>query len=319
MTRRALIVGVSGQDGAYLAQHLTQEGYEVIGTSRDAAIQPFTNLRRLGIYNDVHLRSMAPTDAGSVLQVVRDVAPHEIYNLSGQSSVGLSFEQPRETFDSICTGTVNLLEAVRLLAPDARYYNACSSECFGDTGDEAADEDTPFRPRSPYGAAKAAAFWQVANYRSAYGLFAVSGILFNHESPLRPPRFVTRKIVQGACAIASGEATELHLGNLDVVRDWGWAPEYVVAMQAIVRAPTPRDYVVASGSSHSLREFVEAAFAAVGLDPGKHVRTDAALIRPADIPVSRGDPRRVARELGWRATVGFSELVARMVAAEQET
>ena len=317
MTQRALIVGVSGQDGAYLAAHLVAHGYEVIGTSRDAAVHRFENLDRLGVRDRVTLRSMAPTDAGSVLSVVRDAAPDEIYNLSGQSSVGLSFEQPRETFDSICTGTVNLLEAVRLLAPKARYYNACSSECFGDTGNEPADEDTPFRPRSPYGAAKAAAYWQVANYRSGYGLFAVSGILFNHESPLRPARFVTQKIIRGACAIARGETSELVLGNLDVVRDWGWAPEYVVAMHAILRAQQPRDYVVATGHSHSLRDFVEEAFSQLGLKASDHVRSDPALLRPADIPISRANPDLVKAELGWDAQVHFQTIVRRMLEAEQ--
>lgn len=317
MTRRALIIGVSGQDGAYLARHLLAHGYDVVGTSRDAAVHPLDNLDRLGVRDRVAVRSMAPTDSGSVLSVVRDVAPDEIYNLSGQSSVGLSFEQPRETFDSICAGTVNLLEAVRLLTPDARYYNACSSECFGDTGDEPADEDTPFRPRSPYGAAKAAAYWQVANYRSGYGLFAVSGILFNHESPLRPGRFVTQKIIRGASAIARGEASELVLGNLDVVRDWGWAPEYVVAMHAIVRAQEPRDYVVATGHSHSLEDFVEETFSQLGLKASDHVRSDPSLFRPADIPVSRANPDLVKAELGWDAQVHFRDIVGRMLAEER--
>ncbi len=227
---KALICGISGQDGAYLAQLLLSKGYSVCGTSRDAQISSFQNLMGLGIREQVKLESMALTDFRSVLQILTKIDPDEVYNLAGQSSVGLSFEQPVETLESVATGTLNLLEAIRFLGKPIKLYNAGSSECFGDLGEDTADETTPFRPRSPYGVAKATAFWQVANYREAYGLFACSGILFNHESPLRPERFVTQKIVSTACRIAAGSLEKLFLGNMSIQRDWGWAPEYVEAM-----------------------------------------------------------------------------------------
>jgi GDPmannose 4,6-dehydratase len=318
MPRRALIVGITGQDGSYLAQLLLAAGNEVHGTSRDAELARLDGLLALGIRERVHLSSMSPTDFRSVVQTVERVAPDEIYNLSGQSSVALSFTQPAETMDSIISGTLNLLEAVRLVRPSARLYNAGSSESFGDTQGRAADESTPFRPKSPYGVAKAASISLVATYRESYGLFAASGILFNHESPLRPARFVTRKITSTAVRIAQGSAEKLHLGSLAIRRDWGWAPDYVVAMRQILQQESPDDFVIASGVSHSLEEFVAAAFREVGLDWRDHVETDPALMRPADIAHSRGNAERAARYLGWRPKVEFSDIVARMVRAEGE-
>src|ERR1700736_6522593 len=228
--KKALVTGISGQDGAYLAKLLLENGYEVCGTSRDAQMSSFRNLDRIGIRKDVQLASVALNDFRSVLQVLFKVQPNEIYNLGGQSSVSLSFEQPMETQESIYLGTLNLLEAVRFTGRGIKLYNASSSECFGDLGGQPATEETAFRPRSPYAVAKSAAFWQVANYREAYSLFACSGILFNHESPLRPERFVTKKIAAAACRIAAGKQKSITLGNIDVQRDWGWAPEYVDAM-----------------------------------------------------------------------------------------
>ncbi|MHC5724380.1 MAG: GDP-mannose 4,6-dehydratase, partial [Nostoc sp.] len=272
--KKALICGISGQDGAYLAQLLLNQGYSVCGSSRDAQISSFQNLVNLAIRDQVKLESMALNDFRSVLQVLTKIQPDEIYNLAGQSSVGLSFEQPVETLESITTGTLNLLEAIRFLGVPIKLYNAGSSECFGDTGQTAADETTPFRPRSPYAVAKAAAFWEVANYREAYGLFACSGILFNHESPLRPERFVTQKIVAAACRIAQGSTEQLYLGNMQIQRDWGWAPEYVEAMYLMLQQSQPDDYVIATGESGSLEEFVAAAFASVNLDWRHHVVID---------------------------------------------
>lgn len=315
--KRALICGVGGQDGAYLARLLLDKGYTVVGTSRDAQTASFSALHRLGIRDRVQAVSMTLTDFRSVLQVIADARPDEVYNLAGQTSVGLSFQMPVETLESISVGTLNLLEALRFTRLPARLYNACSSECFGDTGGVPATEETAFRPRSPYGVAKAAAFWQVANYREAYGLFACSGILFNHESPLRPERFVTRKIVAAAARIAAGSDERLTLGNLDVVRDWGWAPEYVDAMWRMLQQDVPDDYIVATGESRSLRAFVAEAFEAVGLDARDHVETDTALLRPSDLSYSGGDPSRAAERLGWRATVRGAEVVRRMVEAEQ--
>ena len=316
--RTALICGISGQDGSYLASQLLAAGYRVVGTSRDSQVGSFAGLGRLGLRGRVELASMAVNDFRSVLQVMARVQPDEVYNLSGQSSVGMSFDQPVETLESISVGTLNLLEGIRFLDKSIRFYSAGSGECFGDTGEEPADEETPFRPRSPYAVAKAAAFWQVANYREAYGLYACSGILFNHESPLRPERFVTQKIVRAACRIADGAQERLQLGNLDVHRDWGWAPEYVDAMWRMLQQPRARDYVIATGRTHSLEEFVSAAFDAVGLDWRGHVDSVPAFMRPTDLRLGRANPARARDELGWEAKVGMEEVVRRMVEAERE-
>jgi GDPmannose 4,6-dehydratase len=318
MSGRALICGVSGQDGAYLARLLLEKGYEVFGTSRDAQLARFSGLRDLGIFERVQLESMAPTDFRSVLQVIARVEADEIYNLAGQSSVGLSFQQPAETLESNTLGTLNLLEAIRFTGRKIRLYNAASSECFGNTGAAAADEETPFRPRSPYAVAKAAAFWAVANYREAYGLWACSGILSNHESPLRPVRFVTRKIVSAAVRIAAGAREKLTLGDLSIQRDWGWAPEYVEAMWRMLQQPAPRDLVIATGETHSLEEFVREAFTIVGLDTRDHVLFDAGLRRPSDISCVRTDPSRAREILGWTAELKMKDVIRRMVEAEQQ-
>ena len=317
MTKRALITGIAGQDGAYLAKLLLSRGYQVTGTSRDAQMSDFRNLTRIGIREKVEVASMAINDFRSVLQVLARHKPDEIYNLAGQSSVGLSFDQPVETLESISIGTLNLLEGIRFLNRDIRLYNAGSSECFGDTGVTAADESTPFRPRSPYAVAKAAAFWQVANYREAYGLFACSGILFNHELPLRPERFVTQKIIRSACRIAAGTQDRLQLGNLDIHRDWGWAPEYVDAMWRMLQHPSPIDFVIATGATNSLQDFVHTAFNALGMNWRDHVDINAALMRPTDLRIGRANPTRAREELGWEARVFMEQSVHRMIAAEQ--
>ncbi len=315
--KKALICGISGQDGAYLAQLLLNQGYTICGTSRDAQISSFQNLLHLAIRDQVKLESMALNDFRSVLQVLTKIQPDEIYNLAGQSSVGLSFEQPVETLESITTGTLNLLEAIRFLGVPIKLYNAGSSECFGDTGEIAADETTPFRPRSPYAVAKAAAFWEVANYREAYGLFACSGILFNHESHLRPERFVTQKIVAAACRIAQGSTEQLYLGNMQIQRDWGWAPEYVEAMYLMLQQEQPDDYVIATGESSSLEEFVAAAFASVNLDWHHHVVIDNSLLRPTDLAVGRGNPVKAKDKLGWQAKFKMKQVVQMMVEAKR--
>lgn len=256
---------------------------------------------------------MALSDFRSVLQTLAYYRPDEIYNLAGQSSVGLSFEQPVETMESISLGTLNLLESIRFLSIPARLYNAGSSECFGDTGGTAATEATPFKPCSPYAVAKAAAFWQVANYRDSYGLFACSGILFNHESPLRPERFVTQKIVRAALRIAAGSNEKLSLGRLDVMRDWGWAPEYVQAMWLMLQHATPKDYVIATGESSSLEDFVGETFAILGLRWEDHVESDATLFRPSDIRVSRANPARAKADLEWCAVKHMRDVVRDMI------
>jgi GDPmannose 4,6-dehydratase len=316
--KTALICGISGQDGAYLARLLLERGYKVVGASRDAQRTGFENLAKLGIRDRVQVVSVALNDFRSVLHVLDAIDPAEVYNLAGQSSVALSFEQPVETLESISVAVLNLLEGIRFLKKDVRLYNAGSSESFGETGNAAADENTPFRPRSPYAMAKAAAFWQVANYREAYGLYACSGILFNHESPLRPERFVTQKIVHGACRIAAGTQKMLQLGNLSVQRDWGWAPEYVDAMWRMLQQPKPDDYVIATGETNRLEDFVEEAFRLVGLDWRKYVQTDPSLLRPTDLAVGRANPAKALQKLGWQATFKMRDVVREMVAAAQE-
>ena len=317
-TRTALICGISGQDGSYLAQLLLSKGYRVIGTARDAQMSSFGNLDRLGIRSQVQVVSMAINDFRSVLQVLSRFEPTEVYNLAGQSSVGLSFEQPVETLESISVGTLNLLETIRFLNRGICFYNASSGECFGDTGNIPANEETPFRPRSPYAVAKAAAFWQVANYREAYSLFACSGILFNHESPLRPERFVTQKVVRAACRIASGSGERLKLGNLDIQRDWCWAPEYVNAMWRMLQQPEPQDLVIATGQTHPLQDFVAEAFAAVKLEWRDHLDTDTTLMRPADLRISRANPALAAKVLGWEAQTSMAGVVRKLVQGAQD-
>lgn len=315
--KTALIFGIAGQDGAWLARLLLEKGYRVHGTSRDRETSGFANLHGLGLYQAVGLHSAVPTDFRSVAQVIDTVRPEEIYNLAAQSSVGLSFDQPVETLNSILLGTVNIMEAIRFLKLETRFYNASSSECFGDTR-EPAGEEHPFHPRSPYGVAKAAAHWAVANYRDSYGLFACSGILFNHESPLRPARYVTQKIIRGAADIAEGRAETLRLGHLGVARDWGWAPDYVDAMWRMLAHDRPEDFVIATGETHSLEEFVAAAFGHFGLDWRRHVVTDGSLLRPADITCSSGDPAKAKRLLGWEAGVRMAGVVSRLAEAELE-
>lgn len=313
---RALICGISGQDGAYLARLLLDKGYEVFGTSRDAQIGAFANLTWLGVRDRVRLDSMAMNDFRSVLNVLHRTEPDEIYNMAGQSSVGLSFEQPVETLDSISMGTINLLEAIRFLDKPIRFYNAGSSECFGDTAGHAANEDTPFHPCSPYAVAKAAAHWLVANYRAAYGLHASTGVLFNHESPLRPERFVTKKVVAAAVRIARGANSRLTLGNVAIKRDWGWAPEYVDAMWRMLQQQTASDFVIATGESHTLEEFAATAFGEVGLDWRDHTDISEALRRPSDLAEGLGDASRARQVLGWSATYTMRDVVKAMVEAE---
>lgn len=314
--KKALIIGVSGQDGAYLAKLLLDKGYEVHGTSRDHEVSSFANLSLLGIKDAVQLNSMVTSDFRSVLTALQKADADEIYNLAGQTSVGMSFSYPVETFDSILIGTMNLLECIRLLKKPCRFYNAGSSEVFGNT-ERPADEETKYHPRSPYATAKAAAHYAVANYREAYGLFAATGVLFNHESPLRPSRFVTRKIVSTAVRIANGSRERLQLGNVDIHRDWGWAPEYVEAMWRILQLDEPEDFVIATGHMHSLSQFVDQVFAVLGLAAKEHVDTDRLLLRPLDIAQSVGNPEKARRRLGWSARVGFEQLVTLLIEGEQ--
>ena len=312
---KALIAGATGQDGAYLAAHLLALGHEVVGTTRDAGSADTGRLRALGIDGRLKLVSMLPSDYRSVLRTLAQHRPDHIYFLAGQTSVGLSFDQPVEAIESIATGTLNVLEAIRFVNPEIRLFNAGSSECFGDTGTTHASEQTPFRPLSPYAVAKVTAQNLVTNYRIAYGLYACTGILFNHESPLRPERFVTQKIVRGAHAVAAGKAKQLSLGNLDISRDWGWAPEYVTVMAKMLTPDSPTDLVIATGRSVSLSYFVERAFRNFKLDWREFVQVDDALRRPSDIHYGAGDPSLAAQVLGWRAQYDVDYVVDQMCEA----
>lgn len=317
MTKRALIFGVSGQDGGYLANYLLSHGYEVIGLSRDAEVSSFSCLDSLGIKSKLVLDSVSASDFRSVAQIFQRYKPDEVYNLSGQSSVGLSFNQPVETIDSHLQATITILEVMKFLDRPIRFYNACSSECFGDVAVEhPANEHSPFKPRSPYALAKAASFWAVANYREAYGLYACSGILGNHESPLRPTRFVTQKIIHAAHQISQGLSDKLVLGNIDVIRDWGWAEEYVQAMHLMLQENQASDFVIATGDSCSLRHFVELVFENYNLDANNYIETQDSLLRPTDIKACYLDASKANKHLGWKAVFNVDDVVKKLVLAQ---
>ena len=311
-SKRILIAGITGQDGAYLAHYLLNQRHTIYGTSRDPQTCDLSRLERLGIRDSVTIVSMTPSDFRSVLGAVAKTTPDEIYNLSGLTSVGLSFEQPVECQESISTATLNFLEVIRFLDARIKYFNAGSSECFGSKNKTRANETTPLNPSSPYAIAKSTAYWHVDLYRKAYGLHACTGILGNHESPLRPSRFVTQKIIEYAQNPASPTSGKLILGNLDIWRDWGWAPDYVEAMHLMLQSKTPKDYIIASGSSSSLRDFVGMAFQLAGMDAQDNIETSPDLFRPADLKHSLLDPGLIRRELGWKADKSLSEVVEKM-------
>jgi GDPmannose 4,6-dehydratase len=312
----ALITGIHGQDGAYLARWLLERGYRVFGL--DDGKPDAWRLDELRIRDRVQLLPGNLLDQGSLEAALRAAAPREVYNLAARSSVSRSFAEPLATAEVTGLGAVRMLEAVRRVQPAARFYHASSSEMFGAVEKAPQDETTPFLPSSPYAVAKVYAHQMVCSYRAAYGLYACCGILFNHESPLRAPEFVTRKIAIGAAQIALGKADRITLGNLDARRDFGYAPEYVEAMWRMLQQQEPRDYVIATGVAHTVREFAERAFAAAGLVFAEHVTTDPALLRPVDPRLVVGDARRARTELGWAPRTDFAELVRVMVAAEFE-
>lgn len=313
IVKTALICGVNGQDGAYLSRFLLSKGYNVWGTSRDAFRNTFDNLRMVGVYKSVNVVSMDVEDFASTLSVIKKAAPDEIYYLAGQSSVALSFEQPAETIKSVVLGVLNLLESCRLSNKKIRLYCAGSSECFGDTAGSPANELTPFNPRSPYAMAKASAYWLVNNYREAYNLYACTGILFNHESTLRPARFVIQKIVRAAQEISNGSYEKLALGNVNIERDWGWAPEYVEAMWLMLQNDIAEDFVIATGKSHKLIDVISHTFNSVGLDWNDHVVINDRHYRPTDILVSKADPSSASKKLGWCANTNIFEIVEKML------
>jgi len=316
--KKALVLGVSGQDGAYLAQFLLDKGYHIVGSSRDSQAGQFNNLKKLGIDQDVQVESLSLLDFRSIVDLIRSEQPDEIYNLAGQTSVGLSFDQPIETLESVALGTLTLLEAIRLSDLPIRFYNAGSGEVFGDTLGIPATEQSVFKPRSPYGIAKASAFWYVVNYRDSYQMHSSTGILFNHESPLRPVRFVTQKIIRGAIQCARDKKTRLRLGNIDIFRDWGWAPEYVQAMWRMLQLEKPEDFVIATGRTVSLEFFIDCAFKHCGLDWREWVDIDSGLTRPSDIKSGQANPEKAGRLLGWKAQTSVEQVISLMIAAAVE-
>jgi len=322
MTRKALITGITGQDGSYLAELLLEKGYQVHGIIRRAST--FNTGRIDGIYEDPHvdhrhlyLHFGDLTDASSLVNLVRQVEPDEVYNLAAQSHVKVSFETPEYTGDATGLGTMRLLEAMRVAGTDARFYQASTSELFGSTPPPQS-EVSPFHPRSPYGVAKMYAYWATVNYREAYGMHATNGILFNHESPRRGETFVTRKITRAVARIKAGVQDEVYLGNLESVRDWGYAKEYVEAMWLMLQQDSGDDYVMATGEGATIRQFAEAAFTHVGMDWEEHVRYDVRYERPSEVDALIGDPGKASRRLGWTPKTRWRELAALMVDADIE-
>ncbi|MBO4401867.1 MAG: GDP-mannose 4,6-dehydratase [Selenomonadaceae bacterium] len=336
MTKRALVTGVTGQDGSYLAELLLDKGYEVHGVQRRHSTICTERIENILGAKNFYLHYGDLSDSCNLANLVRETQPDEIYNLAAQSHVGISFEVPEYTAEVTGVGTIKFLEAVRQVKPDAKFYQASTSELFGGIPETAPQsETTPFHPRSPYGAAKLYAYWITVNYREAYGIFACNGILFNHESPRRGVEFVTRKITLAVAKIISGKQEKLSLGNLNAKRDWGFAGDYVQGMWLILQRGKPDDYVLATGETHTVREFVEAAFREAGIEikwrgagldekgfdakTGKVlVDVDAKYFRPAEVDLLLGDPAKAERELGWRRRVTFAELVKIMVAADLE-
>lgn len=311
--KTALICGVNGQDGTYLAKFLLAKGYNVFGTSRNINNCNFDNLKKLDIHSKISLLTMKPDSIESVSNAIKKSKPDEVYYLAGQSSVGASFLDPSETITSILIGTLNLLDAIRNFDKKIKLYQAGSSESFGNTSGIAANEKTQLNPTSPYGIAKASAYWLIDNYRKSYNLFACTGILFNHESPLRPINFVTQKIISSAGNIANGSREKLILGNLAIERDWGWAPEYVEAMWLMLQQEIPEDFVIATGKTNTLEKFVSLTFEAYDLDWKKYVVQSDEFYRPTDLMISNADPTYANDRLGWRAKVDINAIILSMV------
>ncbi len=311
---RALITGITGQDGSYLAELLLAKGYEVVGIVRRTSHHSYERIEHL--LGKIQILPADLLDQHSLTMVIKETEPDEVYNLAAQSYVPTSWSQPVLTGEFTALGVTRILEAVRLAWPKARFYQASSSEMFGRAMETPQRESTPFYPRSPYGVAKVYGHWITVNYRESYGMYAVSGILFNHESPRRGIEFVTRKVTDAAARIKLGLATELRLGNLDARRDWGFAGDYVDAMWRMLQQPEPQDFVIGTGETHTVRELVEIAFSHLGLDWQKYVKTDERFIRPAEVDILLADPTKASRVLGWTRTVDFKGLVTMMVDAD---
>ncbi len=316
MAKRALITGVTGQDGSYLAEFLLERGYDVIGMVRRSSTVNFERIAH--VQDQLELVAGDLLDEGSLINILRDHRPDEVYNLAAQSFVQTSLSQPVLTGETTAIGVTRLLDAIRLVDPEIRFYQASSSEMFGKVLEVPQKETTPFYPRSPYGVAKVYGHWITVNYRESYSLHASSGILFNHESPRRGLEFVTRKVTNAVARIANGLDDKLALGNLDAQRDWGYAADYVRAMWLMLQQDAPGDFVVATGETHTVRELCRLAFEAAGLDWEKHVVMDERFLRPAEVDLLVGDPGKAHRELGWQPEVDFPGLVAMMVEADMD-
>lgn len=316
--KTALVTGITGQDGAYLAELLLAQGYRVIGAERRASNRNRHRLDELGVTADVEFADFDLADQGNIVRVLQRYEPDEVYNLAAQSFVALSFEQPIMTGDVTAIGVTRLLESIRAVNPDIKFYQASTSEMFGKVQAVPQTEETPFYPRSPYGVAKLYGHWMTINYREAYDLYACSGILFNHESPLRGTEFVTRKITLAVARIKQGLQKELRLGNLDAKRDWGYAKEYVEGMYLMLQQAKPDDFVLATGETHTVEEFVKAAFDSVNLNWRDFVVIDPAFVRPAEVDLLLGDPSKAAQKLAWQPQTKFEDLVALMVEADLE-
>ena len=316
MNKTALITGITGQDGAYLARLLLAKEYRVVGLTPRRGSDTMWRLRELGVLDRIEIAYGDVTDMGSVLGILARYEPDEVYNLAAQSFVGASWDQPVHTADVNAIGTVNMLEGLRQSRSSARFYQASTSEMFGKAQAQLQSEATPFYPRSPYGVAKLYAHWITVNYRESFGMHASSGILFNHESPLRGIEFVTRKVSDGVAKIKLGLADRLVLGNLDAERDWGFAADYVDAMWRMLQQPAPADYVIATGVTTTIRDMVRLAFSHAGLDWERHVATDPALLRPAEVDMLRGDASKAHAALGWRASTSLAQLMGMMVDAD---
>lgn len=311
--KKALITGITGQDGAYLARLLLEKGYRVFGGVRRNGYNSLGRLEYLGVADKVQIVPLELLEHTNLMGIVEHVEPDEVYNLAAQSYVGVSFQQPVYTAEVTGIGALRLLEAVHKINPKAKFYQASSSEMFGKVRSSPQNEETPFYPRSPYAVSKAFAHWCAVNYREAYGMFVSCGIMFNHESPLRGLEFVTRKTTHALARIKKGKQKELHLGNVEAQRDWGYAPEYVEAMWMMLQQDEPDDYVIATGESHSVRDFVQEASAILGLDPEKCVVVDEELRRPADVETLVGDFSKARRKMGWKPSTHFKDLVRIMV------
>ena len=312
MSKSALIIGITGQDGSYLAYKLLKKGYKILGTSRNKIININSGIFKLKIEKYIEFYEIEPSNFEEIFNLIKSVNPDEIFNMSGETSVATSFINPQRCINSISTVTLNILESIRIINTNIKLFCAGSSECFGNVKDGYANEKTPFMPRSPYGCAKAAAFWNVVNYRESYDIFAVTGILANHESPFRKDNFVTQKIIKSVKRIELDNSEILKLGNINVKRDWGWAPEYVDAIILMMNNTIPKDYVIASGNSHRLTEFISKAFEMASLIPDKFIVFDKSLKRPSDLESIFLDPKLIETDLGWKAKTNLSLIVEKM-------